>query len=218
MLVDDHRVLRSGLRALFNQQPDLEVVAEAANIREAEANAATCELDVVLLDLTMPEGGSIEFISKLAAKNSPPRVLVLSTHNEPAYARAALGAGASGYLVKSIGEEDLLAAIRAVDRGKVVVDLDDDQLTAKVFGLGLAASSRGAIHSLAGLSNREREVLLLLGRGHSNLKVAETLDISPKTVATYRARIGEKLGLRTTADFVRYVADTGSPPSSAPPK
>jgi two-component system response regulator NreC len=216
MLVDDHKVLRSGLRALINQQLDLEVVAEAATVREASSKASQCELDVVLLDVTLPEGGSIEFIAELVAKGSLPRILVLSTHNDPAYARAALGAGASGYLVKSISEEDLLAAIRTVSRGKVVVDLDDENLNSKVFGLGASASVRGPLHSLAGLSEREREVLRLIGQGYSNLEVAEKLDISPKTVATYRARIGEKLGLKSTADYVRFVANTGSACNPAP--
>jgi DNA-binding NarL/FixJ family response regulator len=205
MLVDDHKVLRSGLRALIHQQPDLEVVAEADSTREARALVETKHPDLVILDLTLPGGGSLELIGELVERGPLPRVMVLSMHNDPAYARAALGAGATGYVVKTVSEEDLLAAIRAVRRGKAVVDLDDEARTASVFGVGGSQS----IHATAGLSEREREVLTLLGHGHTNQSVAEQLDISPKTVATYRARIAEKLGLKTTADFVRYATDTG---------
>lgn len=209
MLVDDHKVLRSGLRALINQQPDLEVVAEADTVSSARDLATQASPELVILDLTLPGGGSLEFISELVEKGPLPRVLVLSMHNDPAYARAALGAGATGYVVKTVGEEDLLAAIRAVRRGKAVVDLDDDALTAAVFGLGGPQSVRGPGRATVGLSPREREVLRLLGQGHTNQAIAEQLDLSPKTVATYRARIGDKLGLKTTADFVRYTIDTG---------
>jgi DNA-binding NarL/FixJ family response regulator len=203
MLVDDHKVLRAGLRSLINQQQDLEVVAEADNTREAERLAEeAAPLDIVVLDLTLPGGGSVALISELVERHPGPRVLVLSMHNDPAYARAALGAGATGYIVKTVGEEDLLAAVRSVRRGKAVVDLDDEARTASVFG-------RGPLSATVGLSPREREVLGLLGHGHSNADVAEKLDISPKTVATYRARIADKLGLKTTADFVRFATDTG---------
>jgi DNA-binding NarL/FixJ family response regulator len=205
MLVDDHKVLRSGLRALINQQPDLEVVAEADSTRDARTLVESKHPDLVILDLTLPGGGSLELIGELVERGPLPRVMVLSMHNDPAYARAALGAGATGYVVKTVSEEDLLAAIRAVRRGKAVVDLDDEARTASVFGVGGSHS----IHVTAGLSEREREVLTLLGHGHTNQSVAEQLDISPKTVATYRARIAEKLGLKTTADFVRYATDTG---------
>lgn len=209
MLVDDHKVLRAGLRALINQQQDLEVVAEADTAREARGQVDRTQPELVVLDLTLPGGGSLELISELVERGPLPRVLVLSMHNDPAYARAALGAGATGYVVKTVSEEDLLAAVRAVRRGKAVVDLDDEARTASVFGLGGPLAVRGPNRATVGLSPREREVLRHLGQGHTNQAVAEQLDISPKTVATYRARIGEKLGLKTTADFVRYASDTG---------
>lgn len=209
MLVDDHKVLRSGLRSLINQQPDLEVVAEADTTREARELAEREHPDLVVLDLTLPGGGSLELIGELVERGPLPRVLVLSMHNDPAYARAALGAGATGYVVKTVSEQDLLSAIRAVGRGKAVVDLDDEARTASVFGAGGSQSVRAPAVATVGLSQREREVLRLLGQGHTNQSIAEQLDISPKTVATYRARISEKLGLKSTADFVRYATDTG---------
>jgi DNA-binding NarL/FixJ family response regulator len=209
ILVDDHKVVRAGLRGLFNQQPDLEVVGEADTSREALTLAERTQPDLVVLDLTLPGGGSLELISELVERGPLPRVLVLSMHDDPAYARAALGAGATGYVVKTVSEEDLLAAIRAVRRGKAVVDLDDEARTASVFGAGGPQAVRGPARATVGLSPREREVLCLLGQGHTNQAVAEQLDLSPKTVATYRARIGEKLGLKSTADFVPYATDTG---------
>lgn len=209
LLVDDHTVMRAGLRALFDRQSDMEVVAEAGSAIEALVQARATEPDVVILDLTLPGGGSLELIGKLLALGTKPRVLVLSMHDDPAYARSALAAGASGYVVKTVREPDLIAAVRAIRRGQVFVDLDDEERTASVFGpAGLLGSGGGAV-AAGKLSERELEVLRLLGQGHTNQAVAERLDISPKTVATYRARIAEKLGLKSTADFVKYAADTG---------
>lgn len=209
MLVDDHKILRAGLRALIGRQPDMEVVAEADSTREALALAAQIQPDLVVLDLSLPGGGSLELIGGLVDRDSPPRVLVLTMHDDPAYARAALGAGATGYVVKTVSEDDLLAAIRAVRRGKAFIDLDDEDRTASVFGAGGLQGLHGPARATVGLSPREREVLRLLGQGHTNQAVAEQLDLSPKTVATYRARIADKLGLKTTADFVRYATDIG---------
>lgn len=210
MLVDDHAVLRAGLRMLVNSQADMEVVAEADNAADAMVHALTDRPDVVVLDLTMPGGGAMALIERLASQPAPPRILVLTMHDDPAYVRAALAAGSTGYVVKTIGERDLLAAIREAARGRVVVDLDDPARTAAVFGS--AATPRKPTDPLiatARLSERETEVLRLLGQGCSNQTVAQRLDLSPKTVATYRARIADKLGLKTTEDFVRYASRTG---------
>lgn len=209
MLVDDHTVVRAGLRALFDRQEDMQVVAEADSAAEALRQAAAAQPEVVLLDLTLPGGGSLDVIGPLLKLRPPPRVLVLTMHDDPAYARSALAAGASGYVVKTVSELDLLAAVRAIRRGQVFVDLDDEAKTAGVFAPGAPTAARSRTAAVARLSEREREVLRLLGQGHTNQAIAERLDISPKTVATYRARISEKLGLRTTADFVRYASDTG---------
>jgi two-component system response regulator NreC len=207
MLVDDHAVLRAGLRALFNQQPDMAVVAEASEAGEASKAAAEANAELIIVDLSLPGGGSLGLIERLRALTDPPKVLVLSMHDDPSYARAALAAGASGYVVKTVGEPDLLAAVRAVHRGRLFVDLDDEDRTNAV--ISDRASRSTTVNPVAKLSDRELEVLRLLGHGYGNQDVADRLELSPKTVATYRARIAEKLGLRTTADFVRYVANTG---------
>lgn len=203
MLVDDHAVLRAGLRALFDQQADMEVVAEGGTVAEAREQALAVSPDLVLADMTLPGGGGMTLIETLTKCQPAPRILVLTMHDDPAYARAALAAGATGYVVKTVGERDLLTAVRAVYRGQIFVDLDDESKTSAVF-----ASSRDSMPA-AKLSERELEVLKLLGRGFGNQDVADRLELSPKTVATYKARIGEKLGLKTTAEFVKYMADTG---------
>ncbi len=209
MLVDDHTVVRAGLRALFDRQDDMEVVAEADSTPDAFPRAQDARPEVILLDLTMPGGGSLDLIGRLLRLEPAPRVLILTMHDDPAYARAALARGASGYVVKTISEQDLLSAVRAIRRGQVFVDLDDETKTASVFGPGGLTRTRGRFVAVGKLSERELEVLPLLGQGHTNLAIAERLDISPKTVATYRARIAEKLGLKSTADFVKFVTDTG---------
>lgn len=209
LLVDDHALLRAGIRALLDRQDDFEVVAEASNAAEALSLAARERPDLLILDLTMPGGGSLELPKKLLEQEIPTRVVVLSMHDDPAYARAAIAGGAMGYVVKTISEQDLLGALRSVKRGHLIVDLDDEAKTAAVFANAPPAAGSKGKSALAKLSERELEVLALLGQGHSNQSVAELLDISPKTVATYRARIGEKLGIKSTPEFVKYVADTG---------
>ncbi|MFO0823917.1 MAG: response regulator transcription factor [Gemmataceae bacterium] len=203
LLVDDHTIVRAGLRALFDRQPDMTVSAEAENTKDATAALERERPDVLVLDLTLPGGGSLDLIRTLRMRNDPPHVLVLTMHDDPAYARAALSAGAIGYVVKTISEQSLLGAVRAVRHGQIFIDLDDEARTASVLSLG---RDHGTVTKL---SERELEVLTLLGRGHTNQEVAEQLDLSPKTVATYKARIAEKFGLKTTADFVKYATDTG---------
>lgn len=210
MLVDDHAVVRAGLRLLINGQADMEVVAEADNGGEALRRAAADRPDLIVLDLTLP-GGGLELIERLATSDPAPQLLVLTMHDDPAYVRAALAGGATGYAVKTMSEQELLAAIRAVSRGQVFVDLDDEQRTASVFKSLPYRGGKGSASGMAKLSEREAEVLRLLGQGFGNQEVAEQLDLSPKTVATYRARIAEKLGLKTTADFVKFATDIGGP-------
>lgn len=210
MLVDDHKIVRAGLRMLIDGEPDLQVVAETESAVEAAGLISTEKPDVLVLDLTLPGGGSLPMVEKLAAQQSAARVLILTMHNEPAYVRAALAAGAVGFVVKTVGEQELLAAIRAVYHGRIFIDLDDERRTAAVFSsLSLRHTPRSGRARRVKLSSRELEVIRLLGQGYTNQAIAGRLDLSAKTVATYRARVGKKLGLATTADFVKYAADTG---------
>lgn len=209
MLVDDHTVLRAGLKLLLDNQPDMEVVADTGDSREVLALADAALPEVIVLDLSLPGGPSLPLLEQLAGRPQAPRVIVLTMHDEPAYVRAALSARARGYIVKTIGENDLLQAIRAVTRGQLVIDLDDQLATDSVFQPGPPGVGSDRMVTGQRLSAREVEVLRLLGQGFSNQAISERLELSPKTVATYRARIADKLGLKSTADYVKYAVDTG---------
>jgi two-component system response regulator NreC len=218
LLADDHAVLRAGLRALIRAQPDLDVVGEAGDGDGAVQKAIDTAPDVVVMDLTMP-GGGVRAIERIRHQCPAVRVLVLTMHDAPAYLRSSLAAGASGYVVKSAADSDLLAAIRAVHRGKVV--LDPSLAAAVVYG----SLPRRTVGGSPGgpLSPREREVLDLIAQGYTNQQMADQLGLSVKTVETYRSRLVEKLGLRSRAELVRYALDSGlfasgeaSPPPLAP--
>lgn len=214
LLADDHAVLRAGLRALIRAQPDLEVVGEAGDGDGAVQKAIETAPDVVVMDLTMPGGGGMKAIERIRHQCPAARVLVLTMHDAPAYLRSALAAGASGYVVKSAADSELLAAIRTVHRGRVA--LDPSLAAAVVYG---SLPRRTVGGSPAGpLSLREREVLDLIAQGYTNQQMADQLGLSVKTVETYRSRLVEKLGLRSRAELVRYALDSGLfTPGEAPP-
>lgn len=202
MLADDHAVLRAGLRMLIGAQPDMTVVAEAADADDAVQKAVDRSPDVVLLDLTMP-GSGLKAIERLRRRCPAARVLVLTMHAVPAYLRSALAAGAAGYVVKSAADSELLSAIRGVHRGQTVLD---PTLAARVVQATIVRWSAGPASVL---SSREREVLDLVARGYTNQQIADQLGLSVKTIETYRSRLVEKLGLRSRADLVRYAVDNG---------
>jgi DNA-binding NarL/FixJ family response regulator len=210
LIADDHAILRAGLHILINSQPDMEVVGEAADSHEAEQQVHAALPDVLLLDWTMPGGSSLPMIGRLRREHPGVRVLVLTMHDDPAYLRAALAAGALGYVVKTAAETELLSAIRAVHQHRVFVDLQmTDSLVQTVLGGTGAPLPAGKTGRGTELSQRERQVLELLAQGHTNRQVADRLYLSAKTVETYRARIADKLGLRSRADFIRYAVEMG---------
>jgi len=200
LLADDHPVLRAGLRALIHSQPGMEVVAEAADGAEAVRKAGETAPDLALMDVTMPGMSGIAAIEQLRQASPRTRVLVLTVHGD-ADARAALEAGASGYVTKDMEGPEILNAIRAVSRGRTFVAHLPRVGRSQSAGAGDAAAKR--------LSERERQVLELVARGHTNREVAERLALSVKTVETYRARLSDKLGLRSRAELVRFAAETG---------
>jgi DNA-binding NarL/FixJ family response regulator len=207
LLADDHAVLRTGLRMLISSQRDLEVVGEASDGEEAVRKAATLRPDVALVDISMPGSGGIKAIERIRQAAPATRILVLTMHDVPAYLRASLAAGASGYVVKRSADSDLLAAIRDVHRGRTVLD---PSLAARVAHGTLRR--RGTVNSTtptALLSQREREVLEFVAQGFTNQQIADHLGLSVKTVETYRARLVEKLGLQSRAELVRYALDSG---------
>jgi two-component system, NarL family, response regulator NreC len=210
LLADDHAVLRTGLAMLLNAQPDLEVVGEAGDGEEAAALVREIKPDVVIMDLTMGCHSGLEAITAIRQSHPAVQVLVLSMHTDISYVRTALAAGASGYVAKSVADAELLTAVRAVAKGRMFVDLAVSDAALREEAIGLL-TGRGDPPStpLHRLSRREREVLGRVAQGFTNLQVAEQLGLSVKSVETYRARLLEKLGLRTRAELVRFAVGSG---------
>jgi DNA-binding NarL/FixJ family response regulator len=208
LIADDHAILRAGLKMLINAQADMEVVSEAPDGDRAVQAARDTRPHVVLMDLTMPGSAGMGALEEIARCCPDTRVLVLSMHDDPAYLRSVLAAGASGYVLKRAVDTELLAAIRAVHRGGVFVDPS----LAHVFvrdALDKAATEGRATRSLNILSERERQVLRLVAQGYGSQEIAKQILVSVKTVETYRARIAEKLGLRTRNEIVRFAVQMG---------
>jgi DNA-binding NarL/FixJ family response regulator len=189
LVVDDHPIVRQGLRSFLSSRDGIEVVGEAGDAAEGAAEAARLLPDVVLLDLVMPGGGTIEAISRIGALSSAPRVLVLTSFSADDQVLPALGAGAAGYVVKDASPGDLEAAVRTVHRGGVVLA---PQVASTV--LGEVSRDRSA-PGTEQLTPRERDVLRLLARGLSNRDLASALFVSEKTVKTHVSSILSKLGL-----------------------
>lgn len=209
LLADDHPVVRAGVRTLVTTQPDMDVVGEAGDGAEAVELAERLRPDVLILDLSMPRLGGLSAIRFIAAKAPDTRVLVLTMHDDPTYLRQALAQGAAGYLVKKAADIELVAAIRAVRRGETYVH---SALTSALVEMAVEPSAErkaAAPDRFETLSAREQEVLRLLVRGHTNQQVADALAVSVKTIETYRARLLDKLGLRTRAELVQYALDRG---------
>jgi two-component system response regulator NreC len=208
MIVDDHAILRAGLRMLVNAQADMEVVSEAPDGENAVQEVLETKPDVTLLDLTMPRVGGMKALQEIARNCRGTRVLVLTMHDDPAYLRSALAAGASGYLLKRAVDSELIAAIRAVHRGGIFVDprlaniLVQDVLAKK-------GTKAGPTRPVNILSDRELQVLSLVARGYSSAQIAKQIFVGVKTVETYRSRFAEKLGLRTRSDVIRFAVQMG---------
>ena len=206
LIADDHAVLREGLAALIDGQSDMEIVAEAADGVEAIEKASLLKPDVVVLDISMPRCGGIRAIDQIREGSPASRILILTMHDDQTYLRAALAAGAAGYVVKRTAGKQLLAAIREVREGRsyINVTLSPETLQGVVHEKASEDSTSGMA-----LSAREMEVLKLVARGFTNKQIAEQLEVAKKTVDTYRARVAEKLNLHTRADLVRYALETG---------
>jgi len=210
LIVDDHAIVRAGLRMLINPQPDMEVVGEAADGHEALCQARAANPDVLTLDLTMPGGGGLKILERLRQACPQTRVLVLTMHEDPSYLRAVLAAGGSGYVAKSAVDGELLAAIRSVAQGRTFVTMNlSDKETHQVLGDQPTHTESPLRAPVKLLSSREQEVLKLLAQGYTNKEVGTQLCLSVKTIETHRARIADKLGLRSRADFTRYALEVG---------
>jgi two-component system response regulator NreC len=203
VIVDDHAVVRTGLRLLLEREPDIEPVDEAANAQEALFRVIEHKPDVVLIDVTMPGESGIEAIPKLLEASPATRILVLSMHDDPRYVRDAFAAGASGYVLKEAADSEVVAAIQQVAAGGSYVN---PALGARLV---TADAQERAEAEADPLSEREHEVLRLLALGHTNQEIAKTLYISVRTAETHRAHIMQKLGLSSRAELVRYALHHG---------
>lgn len=205
LIADDHAVVRTGVRGMLNAEDDLEVVGEAEDAALAIVETDRLRPDVVVLDLSMPGGGAA-VIRKISTGNSRARVVVLTMYDDPSYLRDAVANGASGFVSKTAAGSDLIAAIRSVHAGR--------SYFSALLGAGTNQSrvpTAGETNrpSVGELSPREQAVLRLVAEGHTNKDVGNMLEISVKTVETYRARLAKKAGLKSRAQLVRYALDLG---------
>lgn len=200
VLADDHAILRAGLRLLIESDPTMIVVGEAQDAAQALAVVRREQPHVLVLDISMPGGGTLETLAQIHEQLSAVKVLVLTMHADESYLRACLAAGAAGYLVKSAADDELLNAIRAVHAGRSYVGVPLGRSALRRF-VTPARSTK--------LSAREREVLEHVAYGLTNQEIAERLGVGIKSVESYRARLNDKLGFRSKRDLVRYAVATG---------
>ena len=203
LVVDDHAVVRAGLKLLIDAEGDLEAVGEAGTAKDAIFEARSLKPDVILLDVVMPDQSGLEIVPQLVHENPEAKILVLSMQDEPSYVREAFESGASGYVLKEAADAEVVAAIREVAGGGRYVH---PELGARLVA---AESEERKRAEQDPLSEREREVLRLLALGHTNQEIAKQLYISVRTAETHRAHIMQKLGLSSRAELVRYALDQG---------
>ncbi len=209
LLVDDHDVVRDGLQALLGAQPDFEVVGAARSGEEALALLQEVTPDVILMDITMDGMDGLEATRRVQACCPGARVLALTIHEGQDYFFAMLKAGAAGYVPKRAASEDLIHAIRAVAAGDIYLHHSVAGVLVQDFLHGHEPQLDENEIALQKLTDREREVLILIGEGLRNQDIAERLGISPKTVSRHRENILRKLNLQTRADLIRYALETG---------
>jgi DNA-binding NarL/FixJ family response regulator len=202
VIADDHAIVREGLGRILLDCPDIQLVAEVERGDDVQTAVANSAADVLLLDISMPGPSFLDLLRALEISHPDTRILVFSMHSEDQYALRAFRAGAAGYLTKDRAPEEILEAIRTVHRGgRYVSQAIEQKLTAR------SAAKAGPPHET--LSDREYEVMRLLGAGKSLKDIAAGLSLSPKTVSTYRSRVLEKMGFHSNADIVRYLMEQG---------
>lgn len=202
LLADDHAVVRRGFRLILSQEPDLEVVGEACNGREAVECAEKLQPDVVVIDVTMPELNGIEGTRRIVECCPRARVLALSMHRDGVYVREMLRAGARGYLLKDAADDAFLEAVRAVARG-------EGYLSPAIADAVLADYRKHVTNPIDLLTTREREVLQMIAEGRTNKEIANILNLSVYTVEAHRGKIMEKLNLHNASDIVRFAIRNG---------
>ncbi|HEX3000121.1 MAG TPA: response regulator transcription factor, partial [Armatimonadota bacterium] len=204
----DHVLMRSGLRLILNAQPDMEVVGEAAEGREALEKARELSPDIVLMDITMPGMSGLDALERLKKEMPAVKVILLTAHDDETYMERAMTSGGSGYVLKRATEAELINAIHAVQQGGVY--LHPTMTRALVNQLQRkSATQEKQNHLESKLSEREREVLKLIAQGYTNKEIADMIFLSVKTVETHKAHIMDKLELHSRAELVRYALDNG---------
>lgn len=205
VIADDHAIVREGVKALLHLADDIEVVGEAADGREAIARAQSLEPDVMLMDIAMPDLGGLEATVEIRRQQPRIRILVLSQYEDREYIRRFLKLGVSGYVLKKSAGSDLLAAIRAVHRGGLVLDPD---IAREAMQERDGGGSSGT-DPYESLTDREKQVLKLVAEGRSNKEVADLLGISVKTAMSHREHIMEKLDLHSRTELIRFALKQG---------
>lgn len=209
-IVDDHTVLRSGLRMLLNAEEDMLVVGEASDIFQAAQEVELQRPDVALVDISMPGMNGLDGLSQLKEKSPESKFLILTMHNDEGYLRLALSSGASGYVLKQAANDELLSAIRVVSQGGTYLHpVHRSLLFRGEAGAQENAPGGADLESYDRLSPREKEILRLIALGYTNRQAAGELFLSEKTIETYKARLMSKLGLRSRIDLVRYAVRLG---------
>lgn len=206
LIVDDHAMVRKGLRMTLEAQPDFSVVGEAGTVQEAIEVAARVRPQIITLDLTMPGPSGVASVERLRAAAPSARIIVVTMHDDPAYVRSAIALGAAGYVNKSAADTELISAIRAVVRGRIFIDVGNAATLESILSPNAPPAGKTPVESL---SEREREVLKAVARGYTNQQVADELSLSVKTVESYRARLVKKLAFKNRADLVRLAIEMG---------
>lgn len=207
LICDDHTILREGIRLLLNSQPDIEVVAEAVDGREAVDQARAVKPDVILMDIAMPRLNGLEATKQIRRDNPNARVLVLTMYESDEYVAQMLEAGAAGYVLKKVAGSELVYAIRAVSQGEAFLY---PSITKRLVEDYLRRVESGQERdTFDGLTDREREVLQLIAEGHTNKGIADLLNLSVRTVQNHRAHIMEKLGMHDRGELIKYAIQKG---------
>lgn len=201
LIVDDHPMMRQGLAQLIDNEPDLKVCAQADTAGQALDVAVGQKLDLVLLDISLPDKNGLELIKDVHSVKPELPILIVSMHDEALYAERVLRAGARGYIMKQEGGQKLLQAIRQVLSGQIYVS---EKMSARILEMFSGHRPEGAASPVARLSDREFEVFQLIGQGKGTKDIAQHLNLSVKTVEVHRAKIKEKLNVLTATDLVRY--------------
>ena len=206
LIADDHTIVRSGVRLLLETEPDLEVIGEALNGRQAISLAESLQPDLILMDIAKPEVDGLEATRIIKEQWPDIQILVLTMHRSDEYFFEILKAGASGYLLKTADTDELVQAVRATAHGDVFLH---PSMAKKLLGVYLSQANEDTGETEPPLSPREKEILHLLAQGYSNKEIAEKLVVSPSTVNTHRGNLMNKLGLSTRRELIQYARQRG---------